>query len=213
MGLRGGFTASRRADLGIDPLLPYFSSGFTSSECLTMATTSKRSIRIQGLSLSDYNSICARWRAVTENGSNSSWSPRGAASKQGSLALNFQSSLAIRDGHNTATVTFDNEKAKEVGRGAMLETGLDFRQWRIDDVFHGLTILHSPEPAEDPEIEYTSCLFWENQANKQLNVALLQFTASMGMHSTLGLPKMVRRARCGFETFCHLHIPSDEPAL
>jgi len=178
-----------------------------------MATTSKRSIRIQGLSLSDYNSICARWRPVAENGSSSSWSPRAAASKQDSLALNFQSSLTIRDELNTATVTFDNEEAKKAGRKAMLKMDLDFRQWRIDDVFHDLTILHSPEPAKDPEIEYKSRLFWENQANERLNVALLQFTASMGMHSTLGLLKMVRRARCGFETFCHLHIPSDEPAL
>jgi hypothetical protein len=119
-----------------------------------MVTTSERSIRIQGLSTSDYNSICAQWREATEKASNRSPPSSGTALSTGSSKSKFQSSLATRDGHNTATVTFENKKAKAEGLRAILSMHLDRTGWKIDDVFDGLTILHSLESAENTEIEY-----------------------------------------------------------
>lgn len=129
-----------------------------------MATTSMRSIRIRGInkasSISDFNSICAQWCTASEHaepGLIRSLSTLAVpftrpAPGTSSSAVNFASSLALQDGHNTATVTFENESVKAEAHRASLSTLDD--GWKVDDVFDGVTILYSPEPAENIEIEY-----------------------------------------------------------
>jgi hypothetical protein len=126
-----------------------------------MATTSIRSIRIRGIdkavSLSDFNSICAQWCEVSEDAekgllhSLSPWIVPSTRLAPGSSAINFQSSLALQDDYNTATVTFESVNVKAAARRALLNTLPN--GWKVDDVFDGLTILYSPEPADSIEIE------------------------------------------------------------